>query len=176
MKWPPASRQSLHWCCWCLNWGLLSSGWWFAALVSVATNYSQKIYGLFLWFEFCSQKKLASFSFQFSFPAIFIDFTLVVFPTASIQSPGLMASSQPLLRGQSPHLAVSHVSVQPTPFSVLIRTSLLSLLQCWSGEQERVTCHWNPSCPNSLKSHARENQAAYLSGSIFSLLWTLLCT
>lgn len=150
MRWPPASCQSLHWCCWCLN-CLPSSGWWFAALASVATNYSQKIYGLFLWLGFCSQKKLASSSFQFSFPAIFIDFTLVVFPTASIQSPGLMAFSQPLLRGQSPHLTVSHVSVQPTRFSVLIRTSLLSLLlQCRSGEQGRVTCHWYPSCPNSL--------------------------
>lgn len=47
---------------------------------------------------------------------------------------------------------VSHVSVQPTPFSTLIRISLLSLLhESQLREQGRAACHWYPiNCPNSF--------------------------
>ena len=158
MKWPPASSVlALA----LLASELRSSVLWvmFAALASFATNYSQKTYGLCLWFGFCSQKKQTSSSFQFSFPVIFVDFTLAVCPTACIQSPGLRAFSQPLLWAQSPHLTVSHVSVQPTPFSMFIRIRLLSLLlQSQSGQQGRVTGHWYLSCPNSTQAKAMQRK------------------
>lgn len=137
---------------------LMSSWLLFGPLASVAAIYGQQIYGTFLWLGLNSQKKLASSFCQLSFSLIFICFRHLVHPTASIQFPDLSAFSQALLWGHLT-LTVSHIGVQLSPLSKVVRVSPLQQPPWVPVRRAKKSCM-------PLISHTSSTQAKAKKGKI----------